>query len=142
MSPNPYDLSARDRIVKAAMPKVRHFTSGATRDVSDNKPDYEGFIHPLVLIRYGQYMHKHRHLPDGSLRASDNWQKGIPQAQYMKSLLRHVMDAWVIMRGHPEKAVERDLEEVLCAVIFNAMGLLHEVLLKRDVKDRDPNSGA
>jgi len=28
---------------------IRQFTTGATRDTSDGKLDYEGFISPLVL---------------------------------------------------------------------------------------------
>ena len=110
---------------------IRTFESGATRDTATDKLDYEGFLSHAVLERYAQYMHRHRKQSDGTLRASDNWQKGIPQDQYMKSLWRHFMDVWVHQRGDGKAAVEPDVEEALCAVIFNSMGLLHELLKER-----------
>jgi hypothetical protein len=110
---------------------IRTFESGATRDLDANKLDYDGFLSPLVLERYARYMHKHRIQPDGNLRAADNWQKGIPREAYAKSLWRHFMDVWFHHRGLPHLAGAA-LEEALCAVIFNSMGLLHEVLLGRD----------
>ncbi len=110
---------------EATVGPARMFESGATRDTEDNKLDFEGFISPIVLARYAEYMHKHRHQVDGKLRSSDNWQKGIPLASYMKSGLRHVMDWWLEHRGW----YSRDgLEDALCGVIFNAMGYLHVLL--------------
>ena len=76
------------------MGKVRQFKTGATRDTDEGKYDYEGFISPLVLERFAQYMHKHRKQSDGNLRASDNWQKGIPKDAYIKSAWRHFVDWW------------------------------------------------
>ena len=73
------------RLDTIGLSAVRKFDSGATRSSSDGKPDFEGFISPLVEERYGEYMHKHRLLPDGTLRASDNWQSGIPQRELLKS---------------------------------------------------------
>lgn len=113
--------------------KIRTFKTGATRDSDKNKADYEGFLSPLVIKRYGEYMSKHRLQPDGKLRDSDNWTKGIPQDQYVKSLIRHIMDVWLIQRNFSKEARTPDMEEALCAVMFNTMGLLYEVLLKRDV---------
>lgn len=106
-------------------PSMRTFGTGATRDQDESKPDYEGFFSPLVFERFGQYMHKHRKQSDGELRASDNWQKGIPLTAYMKSLWRHLVDAW---KGHRGYASNEVLEEALCAIIFNAQGYLHELL--------------
>lgn len=114
--------------------QVRIFPSGATRDTDQCKPDYEGFLSPLVLRRFGQYMTKHRKQSDGSLRNSDNWQRGIPRRQYVKSLFRHFMDVWLWNRKYPE-AMVGEIEEALCGVIFNACGLLHEILIGRDVQD-------
>ena len=102
---------------------MREFSTGATRDVDTEKYDYEGFLSPIVLERYAAYMHKHRHQADGKLRDSDNWQKGIPIPVYMKSLWRHFMDLWMGHRGKPI-----DMEETLCAMLFNTMGYLHEHL--------------
>jgi hypothetical protein len=71
-------------------------------------------------------MHKHRMQPDGQLRASDNWQQGIPRDAYMKSAWRHFFDWWAGARG---VGIARDtIEEAICALLFNAMGYLHEHL--------------
>lgn len=107
------------------MAEIRTFDTGATRDTDSGKFDYEGFISPLVIERYGEYMHKNRMQADGSLRDSDNWQKGIPINAYMKSLWRHFFDVWKLHRGG---IAEVAIEEALCAVMFNAMGYLHERL--------------
>lgn len=118
---------------------LRTFETGATRNTDDEKIDYEGFLSPLVLERFGRYMDKHRIQADGSIRASDNWQKGIPREVYMKSAWRHFVEWWkyhrfmqassfsalhgtLTPRGHEE------LEDALCALLFNAMGYLHEHL--------------
>ena len=74
---------------------MRVFDTGATRDADIGKNDYEGFLSPLVIQRYGKYMNKHRKQVDGKLRDSDNWQKGFGENHYavcMKSLWRHFMD--------------------------------------------------
>jgi hypothetical protein len=107
--------------------RVRRFGTGATRDLDTEKLDFEGFLSALVIERYGQYMHKHRRQPDGQLRASDNWQRGIPLDAYMKSGLRHVVDVWLHHRGLQRLARE-PLEESLCAALFNFNGYLHETL--------------
>ena len=52
---------------------MRHFKSGATRDSDETKIDFEGFMSPLVIERFGEYMTKHRIQADGGLRDSDNW---------------------------------------------------------------------
>jgi hypothetical protein len=103
---------------------IRVFDTGATRDGDANKIDYEGHLSPLVLQRFGQYMHEKRVMADGSRRDSDNWQKGIPKEQYVKSLIRHTMDVWMNNRNYK---ADEDMETALCAIIFNAMGLLHEI---------------
>lgn len=113
---------------------VREFGTGATRDLDANKLDFEGFLSPLVMERYAQHMHKARRMPDGSMRESDNWQLGIPVAVYMKSLWRHFFDVWKGHRGLPitevvkGETVVKDLETELCALLFNANGMLHEIL--------------
>ena len=119
---------------------IRRFSTGATRDTDNGKLDPEGFFSPLVLLEYAEYMHRHRVQPDGDLRASDNWQNGMPRKQYMKSLWRHFMDLWLIHRGYPEKA-RGDIKEALCGIMFNAMGYMHEVLIDRDVPDLEDENG-
>jgi hypothetical protein len=103
---------------------MREFATGATRDEDTEKLDYEGFLSPLVLRRYASYMHEHRLQADGKLRASDNWQKGIPREAYMKSLFRHFMDVWMIWRE--QYPLGRIWEDTLCAMLFNLQGLLFE----------------
>jgi hypothetical protein len=106
---------------------IRTFQSGANRNSDKDKLDYEGFINPLTLKTFAEYMHKHRFLEDGSMRASDNWQKGIPQEEYVKSLIRHVMDLWLENRGYESREGKID---AVCGILFNAFGYLHEELKK------------
>lgn len=110
---------------------MRHFKTGATRDDDNTKIDLEGFLHPLVIQRFGEYMNKHRVQADGNLRDSDNWQKGIPQDAYMKSAWRHFMDWWMEHRGFKSR---EGVEDALCAIIFNAQGYLLEVLRNKNGK--------
>jgi hypothetical protein len=113
---------------------ARTFGTGATRDLDANKLDFEGFLSPLALERFAQHMHAARKMPDGTMRASDNWQLGIPLDVYMKSLWRHFFGVWKLHRGLTVtevvkgEVIEKDLETELCAVIFNASGMLHEIL--------------
>jgi hypothetical protein len=115
---------------------MRKFETGATRNDDQTKNDYEGFIDPEFLVAFGDYMTIHRIQADGTLRDSDNWQKGIPLFVYMKSLLRHVFDLWRIHRGHkvysPEDGHELTAGEMCCAIFFNTQGYWHE--LQKGVK--------
>lgn len=118
------DIDLNAVIVQAR--KTRLFDTGATRDTDDNKLDYEGFISPVVLEAYAKYMHECRlkNIPPGQeLRSSDNWQKGIPKEQYIKSLIRHVFEAWKQWRTGKTRPIPR---HVLCAIMFNVMGYLFE----------------
>lgn len=102
---------------------TRVFAGGATRDADDSKLDYEGFLSPRVLRIYAEYMHecRLRNIPSGqTIRPSDNWQSGIPKDSYMKSLVRHVMEAW---EQHRNGKVD---QKVLTAIMFNVMGYLFE----------------
>lgn len=109
------------------------FASGATRDTSVGKLDYEGFYHPLVMERFAQYMDGHRLQSDGTYRASDNWQQGFTRDSYMKSGYRHFMDVWMFHRGYCDHAKADTIEEALCALIFNAQGYLLELLVERNL---------
>ncbi len=108
---------------------MRSFDGGATRDTDTGKLQYEGFLSPLVLRRYAEFMNKHRKQSDGKLRAPDNWQKGIPLEVYADSGWRHFMDWWGWQRKcwNPREGIE----EALCALLFNVMGALHVILAKR-----------
>lgn len=121
---------------KEAKNIIRQFKTGATRDLDNEKLDYEAFLSPLALRRYAEYLHKHRIQADGTLRTGDNWQLGIPLDVYMKSLLRHVMEMWMLHReskrpSWDDSKVDR-LQDAICAVIFNAFGYLFE-----DIKEND-----
>ena len=107
--------------------EMREFDSGATRNDDPDRLDYEGFLCPMVLERYAQYMHKNRIQGDGKLRDSDNWQKGMPREQYLKSMWRHFHEVWRKVRCGDEYATD-DQNEDLCALMFNVMGYLHENL--------------
>lgn len=104
---------------------MRRFKTGATRSDINDKPDYEGCLSPQVIRAFGAFMQHHSICEDGSRRASDNWQLGIPQDEYMKSAFRHFMDLWEQHRG------ARDAEKLIeaaCATMFNIMGFIHEVI--------------
>ena len=111
--------------MKQKLTNIRQFESGATRDTDIGKLDFEGFLSPVVLERYAEYMNKHRLQSDGNLRDSDNWQKGIPIPQYVKSLWRHFFAVW---KGHRNGKID---EDDVCGVLFNIMGILHEILKKK-----------
>jgi hypothetical protein len=104
---------------------MRSFSTGATRDTAEGKLDPEGFTHPLVMEQFYKYMNMNRLQSDGELRASDNWQKGIPKEAYMKSLKRHCDDVWLEHRGFNS---DNGLLAALCGIMFNAMGYMHEEL--------------
>lgn len=106
---------------------MRTFDTGATRSPLANKPQYEGYLNPLVIKRFGEYMLKHQIQEDGLRREPDNWQKGIPPKSLMDSKMRHDMDVWLHHRGYSYAATE-PVEEALCGVLFNTMALLlHEL---------------
>ncbi len=110
--------------------EIREFASGATRDTDEGKLDFEGFFAPGVMFRFAQYMNENRVQSDGNLRASDNWQKGIPRDQYMKSMYRHFMEVWAnhrALQGAVPIAMADEMETALCAMMFNVMGYLFEM---------------
>lgn len=121
-----------NKIDKCTFGKIREFDTGATRNTDESKFDYEGFVSPSVEHRFAEYMHKHRKQKDGSVRAADNWQKGIPETVYMKSLIRHTMDLWNLFRGghpiDPDTNEDCTKQDLLCAIKFNVNGLLYEDL--------------
>lgn len=111
--------------------ELRTFTTGATRDTTEGKHEPWGFTSALVEKRFCQYMDAHRVQSDGGLRDSDNWKKGIPLDAYYHSLSRHIQDLRLHFEGFNYEAREGSLEEVLCSVLFNVQGMLHEVIKRR-----------
>lgn len=111
------------------MSEIRKFDTGATRNSEDGKLDFEGFLHPLVIQRFSLYMNKHRYLEDGTIRASDDWSKGIPKESAIKSGLRHFMDLWLEHRGYESR---EGIEDALCGVLFNVQSYLLTVLQEKE----------
>ncbi len=103
---------------------MRTFKSGATRSNDEGKIDPEAALSPLVLTAYCEYVRSHRLQDSQEVRGDDNWQLGISPTSYMKSLLRHVLEAWRVHRYGGA------MNDILFAVMFNTMGLLHERLKK------------
>lgn len=115
--------------------QMRKFPTGATRNHDIDKLDFEGFLSPLVIERYATYMHQHRRQPDGTMRDSDNWQMGVPLSSYMKSLWRHFFAVW---KGYRKSNISQD---DLCGVIFNSMGMMHEILKQENQEGIKINEG-
>lgn len=109
---------------------IRKFETGATRSPDAGRYDPEGFFSPLVFERFCEYMQSHRLQTDGTLRASDNWQKGLPKSTYMKGMWRHFLHLWKRHRGYRvnDSMAGKNIEEDLCALLFNVQGYLHEQL--------------
>lgn len=107
----------------------RTFESGATRDLDDDKLDFEGFLSAPALQAFAEYMHAHRRMKDGSIRASDNWQSGFPADVLMKSAWRHFFAVWSAHRAGKNASLED-----LCGLFFNAQGMLHEAAKSKEAK--------
>ena len=120
------DLKEQDK-------KIRSFASGSTRDSSDGKIDFEGFLSPIVLEKFGKYMMKHQKQSNGEFRPSDNWQKGMPKDVYMKSAWRHFHDWWMEHRDYKSR---EGLTDALMGLLFNVMGYTFEVLKDEQNKEK------
>jgi hypothetical protein len=105
--------------------KIRVFETGADRDTAEGKLDFNGFLSPLAMEAFATYMHFNRLLPDGTLRASDHWQLGIPEDVYRKSAWRLWFDIWSFLRGNE---IRENIVRALCGLMFNIQGILHERL--------------
>jgi hypothetical protein len=112
--------------------EITTFDTGATRS-KENTFDPEGFLSPVAVLAYCEYMAKHRVQKDGKLRDSDNWQKGIPTSRAMRGLWRHFLDMWLIHRGQKPKSADCiGMEDAVCGVLFNAMLILKNLKEGRD----------
>jgi len=120
-------------VIKTDSEKIRKFKSGATRDTNKSKFDFEGFLSPIVLQEFAKYMHENRIQSDGKLRDSDNWQKGMPKKEYIKSAWRHFIDWWLEHRGYESRD---GIKKALCGLIFNSMGYLYEILKEEEKKQK------
>ncbi len=98
--------------------KVTKFSTGAIRDVQDGKEDYVETISWTALKRYAQYMTEKK-----KKYGAGNFKKGIPVSSYEQSLARHVQKYFA---NKYEGGVIEKNEGHLEAIIFNALGILHE----------------
>jgi len=117
--------------------KMNNFDTGATRSEDTVRDDPDGYLSPLFMEGYFSYMTKHRVQADGAVRDSDNWQKGIPLARYMKGLWRHFFHFWQRHRGYKvnDPLAADSIEEDMYAMFFNLQGYGHEYLKDKN----DPN---
>lgn len=122
---------------------LKQFETGATRSADEGKADYEGFLSFSALEEFGEYMNRHRVQPDGKVRDSSNWKKGIPIESYIKSLFRHVLELVGLQQGYVSRRLRKEYpnrdinflkRETACACFFNVQGFLHEFL-------KEPTSG-
>lgn len=121
------------------MKNIREFKTGSNRNSDEGKFDYEGFNSPIVDWSFAKYMHHHRKLDDGTLRDSDNWQKGIPPKELLKSLKRHMQDVNLIMRGFTvvENGKVVTLEEACNGIKFNTNGIILNELKDMKIVERN-----
>jgi hypothetical protein len=120
--------------------QIRIFKTGATRDTTQGKLDYVKALSPIVLRRYVQYLGKHRLQSDGSYRDFDNWKNGMPQEVYHSGGGRHFFDTWLLTEGYTTSdnhGPVTDIEDTLCAEIFNKMGRLKEILEARFKEEQE-----
>ena len=112
---------------KVAKKAIRKFATGATRDNDIQKINIIGSLSPLVLRRFAQFMRDHN-IKSGELKRDEaNWKKGMPVQSYMESKARHWLDIWITFEGYENF----NIEDLLCADLFNTMGHLHEILVKK-----------
>jgi len=140
--PDPKEEKIKEQIKQDNEEMMRSFETGATRTDDRDKPDYEGYLSPLVIEEYGRYCLKHQYKGTAKERGSDNWQRGMPRSAYMKSMFRHFLEVWKLHRNpvvdngsrtdedqiKTSQAYEDAMCDALCALMFNAMGYLHEYL--------------
>jgi len=122
--------------------ELRNFNTGAIRDTAEGKLNYIKGLSPIVDRGYLEYLDKHRKLPDGSMREFDNWKNGIPQEVYLESLDRHERAVWLICHGYKafDNRGEVSLKDSLYGVLFNTIGMLHEILDKEVAKIGDDSN--
>ena len=108
------------------------YESGATRTSEDGRLSYVRGLSPVVLRRYLQYLAKHRKQADGSMREFDNWKQGIPMRRSFDGLGRHFFTLWLLMEGLDiyDDSGQVDIQDVLCAIMFNTMSMLHQELMQ------------
>lgn len=94
------------------------------------------------------YLARHRKQSDGEMREFDNYKKGIPPQEYVKSRWRHHFASWATLEPMMDATQEdfqtfienmteeqfHELEEDIHGELFNTMGLLMELCKIRGIK--------
>lgn len=153
----PFDPFGEEPYVHG-MPKdngvIKTFATGAIRSSDEGKNAYEGFLSMEAIEEFGDYMTRHRKLPDGSLRDPDNWKKGMGLDSFIGSMLRHVFELVALhTRGYVSRRIRRELpervsdldflkREIACAILFNVQGYLHEYLTAPKAQPRQSEMSA
>lgn len=104
------------------------FETGAMRDLSEDKLDFEGCLTPELLTAYAEYMRTTGRMANGTLRNTNNWKKGMPIGGYMKSLWRHMVAlhaAYLSDATQDEYGGEGEFEAAM-AMMFNIQGFVFE----------------
>jgi hypothetical protein len=115
-----------------AQDKGRTFASGATRDTANGKLELHRYFSPKCVRRFAEYMQQHQIDSNGNYRPGNNWQKGMPREVFVASMFRHFLEVWE--RWDDIGGLDNPTtEDALCAIIFNAQGLLLELLLGRNL---------
>lgn len=124
-------------------PLVVGFEGGALRSNGANRIDPLGYISPKAMQVYYEYMLKNQQLPDGRRRRSDNWKAGMPVPRYASSLMRHTHDFhthWDELKhgsAPDDFATLQLVREALCGILFNTIGMLHEMEMGADILDEE-----
>lgn len=95
-----------------------HFSTGAVRDTQEGKEDYIESFSWLTFRRYAFYMKQME-----AKYGRGNWIKGIPKANYLVSLMRH-LQKYIANKLYGAK-LEPEIDH-LSAALFNLQGLIHE----------------
>lgn len=107
------------------MTEKREFSTGAVRDVDNDKEDYIESFSWSVMRRFAFYM-------KGFERkyGRGNWKKGIPIEEYEKSLMRHMQK--YLANKYDSAGLEPEVDH-LAAAMFNLQGMmLEEEKLKKN----------
>lgn len=97
---------------------MKIFSSGGKRDGDENKEDYIETISWTAFRRYAKYMTSKK-----KKYGSGNFKKGLPIDYYERALVRHLQK--YIVNKYEQGKDEKE-EDHLSAIVFNALGIMHE----------------
>lgn len=100
------------------MAEHREYTTGAVRDTEESKEDYIESISWLTMRRHAFYMKSFE-----KKYGRGNWKKGIPIADYERSLMRHLQK--YLANKYDNAGLEPNIDH-LAAALFNLSGIIHE----------------